>query len=399
MRWLASLSGRQRLWLSLTLVVGLAIMAVGVLRQEATVHAQPAAVTLDMSMKQIAPQLDVTGKSLARELGLPLDTPKDEPLRTLGVTQEQLEHVAHHLLGHRESTLKYYAFATLVLFGLVFLVRLGRPDGSAAADRRVWYPRWPYVAVLIVAVALCGFALGKSPNPMEGAVKVFKSFVGLYPSITAKLAAFLFFAVLAVIGNKLVCGWACPFGALQELAFSLPILRKLKQRKIPFAVSNTVRCTLFAVVLLLLFGVVGGQKGLVVYHFVNPFNLFNLDIETASVGITIFIALALSLAAYRPFCQLVCPFGLLSWLLERVSVFRVKIDRERCTECGSCIRACPVEAAQGRVAGKLFPADCFSCARCLRVCPENAITYGVLGREPRTHGSTGDPPHRPPVAR
>jgi polyferredoxin len=192
----------------------------------------------------------------------------------------------------------------------------------------------------------------------------------------------MFFAVLAVIGNKLICGWACPFGALQELAFSLPILRKLKRRKVPFAASNTVRCLLFIGVLLVLFGVIGGQKGLVIYHFVNPFNLFNLDIETASVGITIAAGLVLSLGVYRPFCQFICPFGLVSWLLERVSLFRARIDRERCTDCGACARACPLQAAGGRVAGKRLPADCFSCARCLNVCPEDAISYGVAGRKP-----------------
>jgi ferredoxin len=382
MRWLASLSRRQRFWLALVSAIGLAIVAVGVVRQAATVQAQPVAATVDMSIRQIAPQFEITGKSLARELSLPLDAPKGEPLTALGVTEEQLEHVTHHLVGHRDSTLKYYLFVALVLFGLVFLVRLGRPDDSPVAERGTWYPRWPYIAVLIMAVALCGFALGKSPNPMEAAVKVFKSFVGLYPSVAEKLVLFLFFAALAVIGNKLICGWACPFGALQELAFSLPILRKLKQRKVPFAASNTIRCTLFVVVLLLLFGVVGGQKGFVVYHFVNPFNLFNFDIETASVGITIFAALALSLGTYRPFCQFICPFGLLSWLLERLSVCRVKIDRQRCVNCGACTRACPLDAAKGRVAGKRFPADCFSCGRCLNVCPEDAISYGIVGRAP-----------------
>ena len=380
MGWLARLSRRQRLWLALVSVIGLVIVAVGVVREKATVHTPPVAFTVAMTMKQIAPQFGVTGKSLARELGLPLDAPKNEPLTALGVTEEQLEHVAHHLAGHRESTLKYYLFVALVLFGLVFLVRLGRPDDSPAAERGTWYPRWPYIAVLIMAVALCGFALGKSPNPMEGTVKLFKSFVGLYPSVTEKVVLFLFFAALAVIGNKLICGWVCPFGALQELAFSLPILRRLKRHKIPFAASNTVRCALFIVVLLLLFGIIGGQKGLVLYHFVNPFNLFNLDFESASIGITVFVALALSLGTYRPFCQFICPFGLLSWLLERISLFRVKIDRERCTNCGACIRACPLQASSGRVAGKLFPADCYSCARCLRVCPEDAITYGLVGR-------------------
>jgi len=203
-----------------------------------------------------------------------------------------------------------------------------------------------------------------------------------------KVVAFLFFAVLAVVGSKLICGWACPFGALQELAFSLPILRKLKQRKLPFAATNAVRSVLFVIVLLLLFGVVGGRKGLVLYHFVNPFNMFNLDIETASVGITIVAAIVLSLALYRPFCQLVCPFGLLSWLLERVSLFRVKIDRERCTNCGACSRACPLQAAKGRVEGKRVPADCFSCARCLNVCPQDAISYGFVGTKPRVQSGS-----------
>ena len=222
------------------------------------------------------------------------------------------------------------------------------------------------------------FALGKSPNPMEGAVKFFKSLVGLYPSITAKLAAFAFFAALAVVGNKLICGWACPFGALQELIYHLPILRRLKKRKVPFVISNSIRGALFVVAMLLLFGVIGPGRGFVIYHFFNPFNLFNLDIETFSVGAVIVAALVISLGFYRPFCQFVCPFGFLSWLFERISIFRVRIDRDRCNECGACIAACPLDAAKDCVAGKALPADCFSCARCLNVCPQDAIRYGLI---------------------
>jgi len=353
----------------------------GVLRQKDADAPGASEFTVEMSIKQIAPRLNVTGKGLARELGLPLDVAKGKPLQALGITQGALDHAAEHILSHRETTLKYYMFAALVLFGLVYLVRLGRPDGSPLAERKSWYPRWPYVAALAVAVGVCGFALGKSPNPMESAVKVFKSFVGLYPSVADKVWAFAFFAALALVGSKLICGWACPFGALQELIYHLPILRKLKKRKLPFVVSNTIRSILFVAMLLMLFGVVGGRKGFVIYHYMNPFNLFNFDIETISVGATIVAALAMSFGFYRPFCQFVCPFGLLSWLLERVSIFRVKIDRGRCTHCGACISACPLDAAKDRVAGKTFPADCFSCARCLNVCPVDAIHYGLIGKK------------------
>jgi ferredoxin len=300
------------------------------------------------------------------------------PVRELGVSEQTLNETVAHLASHHGTRLKYFVFAALVLGGLVFLTRLGRPAGSTTSERRGWYPRTPYILVLLVAAGVCGFALGKSPNPMEGAVKLFKAMVGLQPSVPAVVLAFIFFAALAVIGNKLVCGWACPFGALQELIYSLPLLRRLKRRKVPFVLSNSIRAGLFVLMLLLLFGVVGGRKGFVLYHGINPFNLFNLEFESLSMLLAVIAALVLSLGVYRPFCQFICPFGLLSWVLERVSLNRVKVDHSRCNQCGSCIRACPLEAAKHLVAGKLLAADCYSCARCLTVCPSDAISYGSV---------------------
>jgi len=199
--------------------------------------------------------------------------------------------------------------------------------------------------------------------------------VGLYADPMVKVIAFLFFIVLAVAGNKLICGWACPFGALQELIYSIPILKEIKQRKLPFAFTNSIRVSLFAVMLLFLFGIVGGRRGTVIYHYLNPFNLFNLEFETVSILLTVILVISGSFVVYRPFCQFICPFGFVSWIAERFSVFRVRINKEKCIQCGACIKACPLAAAEGHVYGKKLPADCFSCARCLNVCPVDAIKY------------------------
>ena len=388
MSYLSHLSKTQYVWLGGTLIVAAGIVALGWALEPQGEKAAPS-FTTGMSIREIAPKLEVTGKALARELGLPLDVPKKKPLEALGVGQEELDHAAEHVLSHRPTRLKYYVFAAIVLWGLVFLARLGRPDGSPVSERKRWYPRAPYVIALVVAVVACGFLLGKSPNPMEGAVKVFKSMVGLYPSVLDKVIALVFFLALAMVGNKLICGWACPFGALQELLYSLPILNRIKRRKVPFWGSNLIRGGLFVVMLLVLFGVLGGQKGFVIYHFVNPFNLFNLDFDASSILITVVVALVLALMVYRPFCQLICPFGFISWLAERLSLVRVRIDPERCTTCGACVGACPLEAAKHKVERRRFGADCYSCARCLNVCPHDAIAYrSAIGGSSQTQGET-----------
>ena len=386
--WFSQFSIRQRFWLFGTIAIIIIIVGFGCLVNPAGKPEAFASFSVDMSIRDIAPTLNVTGKALAHEFNLPLDVSKQKPLKTLGVAPEELHHVTEHLLSHRDNMLKYYVYVALVLGGLVFLVRLGRPELSDVKHRREWYPRTPYIVSLMLSVIIAGFLLGKSPNPMEGIVKVFKSMVGLYPDPITKAIACLFFIVLAVIGNKIICGWACPFGSLQELIYSIPILRRIKQRKLPFLLTNTIRAGLFAAMLLILFGIIGGRRGTVIYHNINPFNLFDLDFETVSILLTVILALLGAFIVYRPFCQLICPFGFISWIIERFSIIRVRIDKDKCTECGACIKACPSEAAKGLVNAKRFPADCYSCARCLNVCPVDAIQYCSVFKKGITNRSS-----------
>ena len=374
-QWLSSLSASQQKYLIGAFIAVVIIIAAGVIVNLPEEQVPDRTFTIDMSIRQIAPEIGVTGKGLARELKLPLDTPKKKPLKKSGITQQQLDHAVEHVLSHKSTTMKYFVFAAICTLGFVYMTRLGRPDDSDISQRKHWYPRLPYIICLIAAVVFCGFLLGKSPNPMEGVVKVFKSMVGLYPSVAAKVIGFTFFMLLAVAANKIICGWACPFGALQELIYSLPILGKIKQKKLPFRLTNSARFALFFIVMLFLFGVIGGKKGFVLYHYINPFNLFNLDFDHWLILLTVIIFPLLAIIIYRPFCQFICPFGLVSWLAERVSIYRVEVDKNKCIECGACIKSCPLEAAKGKVEGKIFSADCFSCARCLNTCPVDAISY------------------------
>ncbi|MDP8225988.1 MAG: 4Fe-4S binding protein [Candidatus Lernaella stagnicola] len=331
--------------------------------------------TPESTIRDIAMAYDLNGKALAHDFGLAVGVDKDTPVAQFGVTQETIDEAITHNLSHEETplqNLKYPLYAVMTLFALAWLVRFGL--GKNPKRRKDYYPQSVYIGVLLFSVIVLGFVLGKSPNPMEGAVKVFKSTVGLYDAVLPKLLALVFFLLLAVVANKAICGWVCPFGALQELVYMIPGFKKVKKAKLPLWVSNSVRALLFAVFLLGLYGAIA-PKGFVWYHYVNPFNLFNFDFFPWTLGASVAVYLLVSLFFYRPFCRFICPFGFLSWFVECLSLTRIRIDFDRCIDCGACAKACPLTAAGDRLAKKSLPADCFSCMRCLRVCPTDAIHF------------------------
>jgi ferredoxin len=328
-------------------------------------------VTTGMTLQEAAHAMGITGKELAHDLGLPVDVDKQAPLKELGVKEATLAEAVKHSSREKQGDLKWlkYPLWVLICGFALFLLMAGRASKAL------------YLSTLTLALAITGFAMGKAPNPMESVVKVFKAAVGIYPDALDKVLTFAFFCALAIIGNKIICGWGCPFGALQELLFETPLgdkVKQLRKKKLPFKFTNLIRTTLFIVFALLIFGVMGGKKGFVVYHYINTFNLFDFEFALISVVVSIAAFILVSPFVYRSFCQFICPFGLISWVLEKVSLSKVKINRDKCTECMACVAACPLEAMKGRMDDKAWPADCFSCARCLRSCDYDAVDYKAL---------------------
>ncbi len=264
--------------------------------------------------------------------------------------------------------LKYLLWPPFLLLALWWLVKGGRAPGQG----RGGYPLKTFRLAMLAAVILFGFALGSVPNPVETFLGVFSGAGGGAATLGGTLLALLFFTVFALVGNKLICGWGCPFGTLQELLYTLPFARKIKANQLPFIATLPVRTVATAVFILPLLGLFGGVS---LYGAVDPFLLFDLDLVRVAALVFIAAFLFLSFFVYRPFCQLLCPFGWYSWLIERFSLYGIRIRRDRCTRCNACARACPLEAARGRLLASPMPADCFSCARCLSVCHASAIEY------------------------
>lgn len=186
-----------------------------------------------------------------------------------------------------------------------------------------------------------------------------------------------FIGIIGITSGRFICGWACPFGLLQELLHGLPTV-KLKLHK---AVSYTKYIVLGVLV-------VG-----VVYLTQEPWFCKICPAGTLFAGIpqiatepqlrtligTLFYIKCAILSLFvvsaviisRPFCRVLCPLGAILGLLNPVSLGQLKVDKGRCKNCGTCYKACPMEI---KIDNKTTNSiECIKCLKCKSVCPQTAI--------------------------
>ncbi len=227
------------------------------------------------------------------------------------------------------------------------------------------------LASLVVGVLLFGVAFGiatpwGNPNPVLPVRAFLTTLIVRRRFILTAFAMPLVYLAMVFVSNKSICGWGCQLGLLQDLLYRVPA----PKWKPSFWLSNSVRIIAFiALVVGLAVAGVDWIRG------VDPFRIFSFRI-TLGIGLFAGAVLVLSMFIYRPWCQFLCPFGLLGWVVEQVSLLRPRINREACKGCKLCVNACPTQAMADFFDGKRFHADCFACGACIAACPvEDALGW------------------------
>ena len=213
------------------------------------------------------------------------------------------------------------------------------------------------------AVAAC--PLGSLQAALGGGIKSFPWYA---------LGLLILFGALL---GRMVCGFLCPFGLIQELLYRIPG-KKLKKGRWSRRLSKVKYAVLavFVVVIPLWMAVPGFCKwicpagtleGGILLPLYTP-ALRELFGGTYWWKISLLAAiLGLCAVCFRAFCRFVCPLGAFYGFFNRVAVLGVQCDESRCVHCDACVRHCKMDVR------KINDAECIRCGECQSVCPTGAI--------------------------
>lgn len=196
-----------------------------------------------------------------------------------------------------------------------------------------------------------------------------------------------FLILVGALIGRVVCGWLCPFGLVQDLLYKIPFVKKWKNLYgHRFLVWVKYLILAVFVVLLPLFAVdIIGQGSPWFCQYICPSGTLGAGIPMVltnellrdtvgflyawKVGILV-VLLLLAIVVYRPFCKYLCPLGAIYGLFHPISYYRYEVDQDACIQCGKCQSACKMDI---RVWEHPNSMECIRCGECIKSCPKSAI--------------------------
>ena len=202
-----------------------------------------------------------------------------------------------------------------------------------------------------------------------------------------------FLVLCGTLLGRLLCGFFCPFGLVQDLLAKIP----LKKITVPEKADRLLRYVKYAILLifvLLLPAAVTNALGTGdpwFCKYICPAGTLEAGIPLVlrtpalrrAAGVLFSwkcaVLLAILLGAVkipRVFCRYLCPLGAFYGLFNRFSLYQMKAAQEKCIGCGQCEAVCPMAL---RIPAELSSSECIRCGKCSAVCPA-----GVFGRKNNT---------------
>ncbi|MDR2651159.1 MAG: 4Fe-4S binding protein [Prevotellaceae bacterium] len=227
----------------------------------------------------------------------------------------------------------------------------------------------------------------------------------LLGALTGIVGIFISLILITLVFGRIYCSFLCPAGIFQDVVtFIANIFKSRKKRRYTYAKPHRIlRYTIMTLVVALL--ILGSTKLLLDFDPYSNYgrmaeNVFRPVIISANnVGASLFpstfyqlnyktftfasiiysvmflvIITVMSALRGRLYCNTICPVGSLLGLISKYSVFRIAINKTKCTHCRLCELACKSQCINSKNE-QVDSSRCVQCYNCTVSCKHNAIGF------------------------
>jgi polyferredoxin len=180
------------------------------------------------------------------------------------------------------------------------------------------------------------------------------------------------------------CSWGCFYGGWDD-GFSRmrkkPVMKRISElwRWMPFAVLIMVALTAAMTLVPTYCDWICPFKAVTEFEQVSSVE----SMTKAGIFISLFGGLVVVLPILtrkRTQCSFLCPLGAVNAVADKITPFKVKIDKSACTECFKCVEVCPLYAlTREDIKAGTVSMFCSKCGKCVDACSKKAIHYGIKG--------------------
>jgi ferredoxin-type protein NapH len=273
--------------------------------------------------------------------------------------------------GHWRAVL-FGSFAFMFFPSFIGILLEGRGSMSLS-EKDVFLNNTPFCHIVIPSVILPYLAKGVVVFP----AKLTNHFASIYSMLTIWIFATL------ILGRGW-CSWVCFYGGWDDSLSRLSgkVRLKLDPR------NDKYRYFGFAMLIFIALASLA-SLGPVYCNWLCPFKMVTEYGEvTDFLSFFAFVLFTLTFFGFavvlplltrkRVQCTVLCPFGAFQSLVGKLSLYRVRIDPEKCSSCLTCVRVCPtsslrpqdIEAKNGKAG-----LTCTLCGECVQACPQKAVHY------------------------